>query len=399
MRKRSAIALAVIVGVISVLTTLIVISFVFRVGLFNISPGGEDALPVSEFSNVENIIENYYLHDYDMKEIQYAGLKAMVEALDDPYSVYYTPEEFESFKQDASGEYFGMGMVISMDEKAKLAKVEYFFEGSSAEEAGVKVGDLIYSVNGEDMAGKTLQQVSQRCLGEEGTSLNIGIKRGDEILEFEIIRRAVEKKMIDYKMLDDGIGYMQIVQFGGNCEQLFSEAMDYFQRSGAEGIVIDLRDNPGGYLSTVVNVLDKLLPEGTLVYTEDKNGKKETWSSNASCIDLPITLIVNGNTASAAEIFAGAVQDFGYGEVVGTTTYGKGVVQVVLPIESTGGGIKITTSQYYTPSGRTIDKNGIYPDHYVKLQQDFILNPKSYSFEEDAQVQKAIEVLKAEIGR
>lgn len=398
MEKRSAIALAVIVGVISCLATLIIVSFVFRVGFFDIGTENGDALPLSEFSTVENYIENYYLHDYDMKEVQYAGLKAMVEALGDPYSEYYTPEEYASFKQEASGEYYGLGMVISMDEEAKLAKVEYFFAGSSAEEAGVKVGDLIISVNGEDMAGKTLQQVSQKCLGKNGTSLKMGIKRGDGTLEFEIVRRAVEKNMVDYKMLDNGIGYMQILQFGGNCEQLFSEAMDYFRQNAAKGIVVDLRDNPGGYLSTVVNVLDKLLPEGTLVYTEDKNGKRETWSSGASCIDLPVTLIVNGNTASAAEIFAGAVQDFGYGEVVGTTTYGKGVVQVVLPIESTGGGMKITTSQYFTPSGRTIDKNGIYPDYYVKLQQDFILNPQNYSFEEDAQVQKAIEVLRTRIG-
>lgn len=399
MEKRSAIALAVIVGVISCLATLIIVSLVFRVDLFNIGFENGDALPVSEFSNVENIIENYYLHDYDMKNVQYAGLKAMVKALGDPYSEYYTPEEFATFRQATSGEYYGLGMVITMDEKEKLARVEYFYEGSSAEEAGVKVGDYIASIDGEDMTGKTLQEVSQRCLGEAGTSLTMGIKRGNETLEFKIVRRAVEKKMVDYQMLDDGIGYMQIVQFGGNCEQLFNNAMDYFRQNGARGIVIDLRDNPGGYLSTVVNVLNKLLPEGTLVYTEDKKGKKETWSSDASCIDLPVTLIVNGSTASAAEIFAGAVQDFGYGEVVGTTTYGKGVVQVVLPIESTGGGMKITTSQYFTPSGRTIDKNGIYPDYFVKLQQDFILNPQNYTFGEDAQVKKAIEVLKAKIGQ
>lgn len=399
MNKRSAITLAVIVGVIASLATLIVVALVFRLDLFNISHNGEDALPVSEFSTVENIIDNYYLHDYDMKELQYAGLKAMVEALGDPYSVYYTPEEYASFKQDASGEYYGLGMVIGLDEATKLARVEYFFDGSSAQEAGVKLGDLIISVNGEDVTGLSLQEISRKCLGEAGTSIKLGVKRGDETYEFDIVRRAVEKKMVDYKMLDDGIGYMQIVQFGGNCEQLFGEAMDYFQQNGAKGIVIDLRDDPGGYLSTVVNVLDKLLPEGTLVYTEDKNGHRETMTSDASCIDIPVTLIVNGNTASAAEIFAGAIQDFGYGEVVGTTTYGKGVVQVVIPIESTGGGMKITTSQYYTPKGRIIDKNGIYPDYYVKLQPDFILNPEHYSFEEDAQVKKAIEVLKESIGQ
>ncbi len=159
--------------------------------------------------------------------------------------------------------------------------------------------------------------------------------------------------------------------------------------------MIDLRDNPGGYLTTVVNVLDELLPEGTLVYTQDKQGRKEILSSDSACIEMPLVLVVNGNTASAAEIFAGAVQDFGYGEVVGTKTYGKGVVQVLVPIESTGAGVKITTSQYFTPSGRTINKNGIYPDHYVNLQRDFLEDPQSYTLEEDAQIKKAVEVLKS----
>jgi carboxyl-terminal processing protease len=191
---------------------------------------------------------------------------------------------------------------------------------------------------------------------------------------------------------------MQIIQFGGNCEEHFNKAMSYFEEQAAKGIVIDLRDNPGGYLNTVVKVLDRLLPEGTLVYTEDKYGRRETWSSDADCIDLPISVVVNGNTASAAEIFAGAVQDFGYGPVVGTRTYGKGVVQVVIPIQTTGAGLKLTTSQYFTPNGRTIDRNGIYPDHYIDIQQEFRDDPSSYTFEQDAQINKAVELLKQRIG-
>lgn len=397
MNKRSAVILAVVVGIVSSLITLTIVAVVFGLDLFHVrSQKGE--LPVSEFTTVENLIKDNYLRDFNMEDVQYAGLKAMVSALDDPYSVYYTPEEFTAFKQEASGEYYGLGMVISKDEGTGLSKVEYFFEGSSAEEAGVKVGDFIISIDGEDVTNMTLQELGKLCIGEEGTSLKVGVMRGDEAFEFEVVRRAVTRDMVKYKMLDDGIGYMQIIQFGGNCEDLFNKGMDFFKEQGAKGIVVDLRDDPGGYLSTVVNVLNKLLPEGTLVYTEDKKGKKETWTSDSGCIDIPLAVVVNGNTASAAEIFAGAVQDYGYGPVVGTTTYGKGVVQVVIPIQSTGGGLKITTSQYFTPSGRTIDKNGIYPDYYVDIQQEFKDNPQSYTFEQDAQINKAIEVLKQKIG-
>lgn len=397
MSKRSAVIMAVIVGVVSSIVTLTIVSVALGLDLFNIN-AAKGELPVSEFTKVEGIIKENYLRDFKMEDLQYAGLKAMVAALDDPYSVYYTPEEFAAFKQEASGEYYGLGMVISKDESTGLSKVEYFFEGSSAEEAGVKVGDFIISVNGEDVTNMSLQEIGKLCIGEEGTSLKMGVLRGEEAMELEIVRRAVTRDMVKYKMLDDGIGYMQIIQFGGNCEELFAKAMDSFKEQGAKGIVIDLRDDPGGYLTTVVNVLNKLLPEGTLVYTEDKQGRRETWSSDTDCIDLPVAVVVNGNTASAAEIFAGAVQDYGYGPVVGTTTYGKGVVQVVIPIQSTGAGLKITTSQYFTPSGRTIDKNGIYPDYYVDIQQEFKDNPKSYAFEQDAQVNKAIEVLKQKIA-
>ena len=398
MKKKSAVILAVVVGIISSIATLLVLSIILRFDVLGVGAEDEE-LSVSEFSSLENLIDDYYLKDFDMKGIQYAGLKAMVASLGDPYSVYYTPEEFAAFNRESSGEYYGIGMVISQDETTGLAKVEYFFDGSSAEEAGMQAGDLIISIDGTDVTKMSLQEISVLCIGEEGTSIKMEVKRSDEVLAFEMVRRAVERDMVTYRMLDDGIGYMRIAQFGGNCEEKFSEAMDYFSQNNAKGIVVDLRDDPGGYLSTVVNVLDKLLPEGTVVYTENKKGERQTWSSDANCIDIPLTLVVNGNTASAAEIFAGAVQDYSYGKVVGTTTYGKGVVQIVIPIQSTGGGLKITTSQYYTPSGRTINENGIYPDYFVDLQEEFTENPENYSFDEDAQINKAIEVLKESIGQ
>ena len=387
MKRSSAAILAIIVGIVSCLVT-------FAVTKELVLKGSDDELSLEEFSRVEDIIEDNYLRDFDIEDIQYAGLKAMVAALDDPYSVYYTPEEYAAFKQEASGEYYGLGMVISIDEVTGLAMVEYFFDGSAAEQAGVEVGDLIISIDDEDVTDKTLQEIGVLCIGEEGTAITIGIKRGDDVLEFSMVRSTVHMDMLAYKMLDDEIGYMKIAQFGGNCEELFNEAITFFKQNNTQGILIDLRDNPGGFLDTVVNVLDVLLPEGKIVYTEDKHGQGETFLSDSDSLGIPLTLLVNGNTASAAEIFAGAIQDYEIGEVVGTTTYGKGVVQVIIPIPSISAGMKITTSQYFTPKGRSIHGNGIYPDHYVEMQQAFIDDSLSYSFDEDAQVQKALEVLK-----
>lgn len=379
-KRTSAIMLAVIVGIVCAAATYLAMGYAFGARL----QGSDGHLSLQEFSNVENVIDKYYLRDYDVEDVQYAGLKAMVASLGDPYSVYYTPEEFAAFNQSSSGEYDGVGMGISIDPVTGLAVVGYFMDGSSAQAAGVKVGDYIVSIDGEDVTGKSLQEISVMCIGEEGTSVTIGVKRGDEVLEFDMLRQPVELDMVEYKLQDGGIGYMRIKQFGGNCEALFNEGMDYFQEQGVKGIIFDLRDNPGGYLNTVVSMLDRLLPEGTIVYTEDKNGNRQTETSDAACVDIPMTLLVNGHTASASEIFAGAIQDYGMGQVVGTRSYGKGVVQVVLPIPSTGGGIKITSSEYFTPKGRSIDHNGIYPDHYVEL-----------SGEGDSQLNKAQSVLRA----
>ncbi len=375
MKKSQALLLALVVGIVSSLVTFFAVTSAFN---------NDKGLSLSEFSRVEEIIENNYLRDYEIEDVQYAGLKAMVASLGDPYSVYYTPEEFAMFQQDSSGEYYGVGMGISTDQVTGLAVVAYFLEDSAAQSAGIEVGDLIVSINGEDVTKKTLQEIRVLCIGEDGISLTMGVKRGEEVLEFTMTRKSIEIDMVEYKMLDGGVGYMRIKQFSGNCEALFNQGMEYFKEQGAKGIVFDLRNNPGGYLNTVVNILDTLLPEGTIVYTEDKKGNRDTKTSDANCTDIPTVLLVNGNTASASEIFAGAIQDYDWGKVVGTRTYGKGVVQIVIPIESTGGGIKITSSQYFTPKGRSIDGNGVYPDEYVEL---------SFDAKEDTQLSEGLKSL------
>ena len=363
MRKTQALLLVLLVGLVSALATYFIVSSKYE-------PHGEDGLPLTEFMRVEKEIKENYLRDYDIKDVQYAGLKAMVASLGDPYSVYYTPEEFAAFQQNSSGEYYGVGMGIGIDEVTGLAVVSYFLEDSPAEEAGIQVGDLLVSIDGEDITKNTIQEIRVKCIGDDGTPITIGVKRGEEVLVFNMTRRSIELDMVEYKMLEGGIGYMRIKQFSGNSEALFNKGMDEFEEQGAKGIVFDLRNNPGGYLNTVVSMLDRLLPEGTIVYTEDKYGNRDTKTSDANNVQIPIVMLVNENTASASEIFAGAIQDYDWGKAVGTRTYGKGVVQIVIPIESTGGGLKITSSEYFTPKGRNIDGNGIYPDKYVELSAD-----------------------------
>ena len=384
MRKSRAIIMTVSVAVAVCIITCVLTLAIYKKNL----TGNDNSIDLNEFNNINKIIDKYYLYDYDAKELQDAGLKAMVASLHDPYSVYFTAEEFAAFNQSSSGEYEGLGMLITVDKETGYAMIIKFFTGSSAQEAGVMIGDLIISIDGVDVRDKTLSEIGMMCTGKEGTFVTLGIQRNERVLEFELERREITVDMITYEMLGEDIGYMRILQFGGNASIKFAEAMGFFMDQGVKGVVIDLRDNPGGYLNVVVEMLDMLLPEGKLVYTQDKYVHRETEYSDESSIDLEFTLLVNGNTASASEIFAGAMQDFDYCKVVGTTTYGKGVVQVVLPIQSTGAGVKITVSEYFTPKGRSINGNGIYPDYYINAS----------GTETDNQLEKAVEVLREIIG-
>ena len=384
MKKSKAILMAVSTGVIVCIATCLLTIMVYQKKL----SGSEDTLNLNEFGRVGEAIDEYYLYDFDMQDVQDAGLKAMVGSLDDPYTVYFTPEEFEAFNQSSSGEYVGLGILISENKETGYAEILKFFPGSSAEEEGIMVGDLIVKIDGEDVTGLTLNEVGTLCTGEEGSSMTMGVLRDGEEYSFELERREITIDMAEYEIMDNGLGYLKIIQFGGNAYEKFSEAMDYFEEQGVQGVVIDLRDNPGGYLNIVVDMLDDILPEGTLVYTEDKNGVRETEYSGPDSIDLKFSVLVNENTASASEIFAGAMQDYEYGDVVGTTTFGKGVVQVVLPMENTGGGLKITVSEYFTPDGRNINGKGIEPDYYIEEDESG----------EDVQIDRAVNVLLDRIG-
>ena len=341
---------------------------------------------------IEALINAYYLDEIDAQQIEDTLYTGMVAGLDDPYSVYYTQEQLESMEEATSGEYSGIGAALSQDPDTKEISVVSCFEGTPAEEAGLLPGDVITGWNGNPVSDMELSELVSKIKTDPDEHLTLSIERDGEELEVELTRRAVEVPTVEYEMLGDQIGYIRLLEFDEVTAQQFEEAMSDLESQGMEKLIIDVRNNPGGVLQTVCDMLDQFLPEGLIVYTEDKNGKRTEYTSDEEHqFTKPLAVLVNGNSASASEIFAGAIQDYGIGTIVGTTTFGKGIVQKIFYL-SDGTGLKLTMAKYYTPKGHDIHKKGIQPDVEVELDED-LQNQSSISHEEDNQLKKAISVL------
>ena len=341
---------------------------------------------------IEALINAYYLDEIDGQQVEDTMYTGMVAGLDDPYSVYYSKEELESMEEATAGEYSGIGATLSQDPETKEISVVSCFTGTPAEEAGLLPGDVITGWNGSPVSDMELSELVSKIKTDPDEHLTLSIERDGEELEVELTRRAVEIPTVEYEMLEDQIGYIRLLEFDEVTAQQFEDAMSDLESQGMEKLIIDVRNNPGGVLQTVCDMLDQLLPEGMIVYTEDKNGKRTEYTSNEEHqFTKPLAVLVNGNSASASEIFAGAVQDYGIGTIVGTTTFGKGIVQKIFYL-SDGTGLKLTVAKYYTPKGHDIHKKGIRPDVEVELDE-VLQNQSSISHEEDNQLQKAISVL------
>lgn len=370
------------------------IAVVVLVFLFS-AYGDEKAISTKTESKIEAIQEmneeNYlYSDDVDYDELQESTIKGYVEGLGDPYSVYYDEEETQSLLESTSGEFSGIGIVITQDVESGIITFVTVYEGSPAQKAGLKDGDILYKVAGEEVTGQDLDSVVTKIRGEKGTQVELTILRGDkkEALTYSVTRDTIEAQTVAHEMKENKIGYIQISGFEKVTAHQFEEALEELKAQGMEGLVIDLRNNPGGNLSTVCEMLDLILPEGTIVSIKDKNGEGETYTSdNEHKLEIPLAVLINGNSASASEIFAGAVQDYGIGTLVGTTTYGKGIVQNLYQLTD-GTCLKITTSEYFTPSGRNIHGIGIDPDMEVEYEYDGE-NPEA-----DNQLEAALECLK-----
>ncbi len=343
---------------------------------------------------INTFIDAYYYFDIEEETQEEAIYDGIMAGLDDPYSVYYTAEEYAALQEETSGEYVGIGAVVTQGEN-KAVTIVRPIPGSPAEEIGLKAEDIVVQVGDVEITDQDLQSVVDMIRGEEGTKIYIKIFRPseNEYMEFDVTRRKVENVTVYSEILEDNIGYIQVQQFYDNTDEEFIAAVKDMQSKNVKGIIVDVRDNPGGLLTSVVNMCDFIMEEGPILTTKDKNGKviQKYDSTDEESLDIPMVVLVNGNSASASEIFAGALKDTGKAELVGTTTYGKGIVQSVIPL-SDGTAIKITIAKYFTPAGHDIHEAGVEPDYVVELPDD-MASAVNVNREDDTQLNKAIDII------
>lgn len=354
---------------------------------------------LQKIQTIEAAIDNYYFYEDDVssQDLQDGIYKGMVEALGDPYSEYYTKEELEEAVNSNKGISYGIGAYISLDKQANMAIISGVMDGSPAQEAGLREGDLINEVDGESTRNLSLTQVVNLVKGREGTTVHLTIYREGEadFLEFDVIRgKLIETTTVASGILEDTdhIGYLRIQEFDDVTVDQYTEAMAVLREDGMKGLVLDLRSNPGGDVNAVVEIARKILPQGLIVYTEDKYGNRKEYTCDGEHeLEVPLVVLVNQYSASASELLAGAIQDYNKGTVIGTTTYGKGIVQQIHSLDD-GTALKLTVSAYYTPSGRNIHGVGIEPD--IELEYDY---EAAQAEGIDNQVEKAIEILEGKI--
>lgn len=351
-----------------------------------------DTKTVQKLNYLESLINEEYLEEKEedsLREGLYAGLMS---GLNDPYSTYYTAEQYKKLNTSNEGSYVGIGAVLQKD-KDGGAKIVQLYEGGSGEQAGLKKGDVLKAIDSEDVTEKETSDIASMIRESDKDSVTLTIQRNEETKEIKVEIRDVEIQTVSHEMLDDETGYIRISEFSEVTSNQYKKAFEDLQDKGMKKLVVDLRDNPGGLLTAVCDVLRQILPEGLIVYTEDKNGKKEEEKCDGkSELAMPLAVLVNGGSASASEIFAGAVKDYGIGTIVGTTTYGKGVVQTIQPL-SDGSAVKITIAKYFTPKGNDINKKGIAPDVEAELSEDST-DWTELTHEEDTQLQAALKEIR-----
>ncbi len=413
-QKRFSTWLGIVIGLIGgmVLTSIIFVTFfgfrsTQRVGVDYSSRRSEksnkteDNQGVEEYTldtekisdkieSLQKVIDKNYLFDENLVDVEEGIYKGFLQGLGDPYSVYYTEEDYQSLMEETSGVYSGIGAMVNQNVNTGAVTIFKVFAGSPAEEAGLKADDILYKVGETEVTGMELDLIVGTYIrGEEGSEVQITVLRGEKMDEmtFTVTRRAIEVPTVEHKMYDGNIGYIAVNQFDDRTFEQFVDKVEELKGQGASKMVIDMRDNPGGLLDSVVDMLDYMLPKGLLLYTKDKNGKGDEFYSDDSSQELDIVVLVNENSASAAEVFTGAIKDFKYGTVIGTKTFGKGIVQTIVPLRD-GSAVKITTQNYYTPSGYDLHKKGIEPDEVVELGEGAVKGEES-----DNQLNRALDIL------
>ena len=402
--KKPGFGLGVFIGVLGAAAAcLITLLILFHTGVLLRSSAAAEGSSLSataeaKISAIKGLIELNYLGEIDAEAEEEGLYKGLVSSLGDQYSEYFTASEYEDQMQDVTKQYYGIGVTLTQDSETMEVTVVNIYEGTPAERAGLRVGDKVISADGHEAVTMTLDELVDFIHGDEGTTVRLIISREgeEEPLTLDITREQVNLPTIRYDMLEDNIGYIYLSRFAANTPEEFEEAVTDLNAQGMKALIIDVRYNPGGILPSVVQILDDILPEGTVVYTEDKYGERKDETSDAEhFMELPIAVLISGDSASASEILAGAIRDFHYGTVIGTTTYGKGVVQKTFPMTD-GSAVKLTAEEYFTPSGENIHGIGIDPD--IEIEYEFLGGEDDeYSYEFDNQIQKAVEVLKEQL--
>ena len=377
----------------------------FRVGDHEEEAQGASSLTsaktAEKLKEIADRIESSFLYDADGEKLTAYMLKGLTVGLEDPYANYYTEDEVKTIMELNEGEYYGIGITILQNAETGNFWIVGVYEGSPAWEAGLQTNDEIIEVDGEIVAGMDL--TSLVAMIRQKKEVTVKVQREEKELDFFMELTDVEIPTVSWEMLEDQIGYLKITEFDSITVEQFENAVTCLKEQGMEKLILDVRDNPGGILDSVCDILDDLLPEGLIVYTEDREGNRQEYKSDKEQIyDGPVAVLVNGNSASASEIFAGSIQDYGLGPVIGTTTYGKGVVQRTYLLGD-GSALKLTVEKYYTAGGQDIDGNGITPDYVVEKTEENAGQDTEYAEENgkkdgenDLQLQRAIDYLAEE---
>lgn len=345
---------------------------------------------------LQKYIDTYYLNPVKSEDLEDGIYKGIIKGLDDPYSVYYTKKEYNSLQESTSGIYCGIGARVSQDVETGIITIVQPFEGGPAEKAGILPNDILYKIEGEEVIGEDLSEVVAKMKGEKGSKVSLTIIRDKKEMDFEITRNEVENPTVSHEMLDNKIGYIKVTEFDEVTAEQFRAALDNLEKQNEKGLIIDLRNNGGGRLTAVVDMLDRMLPKGVIVSTKEKSGEGEIYNStDKEKFEKPLIVLINGHSASASEVFAGAIQDYGTGKLLGTTSFGKGIVQTIFGL-SDGTAVKLTTSEYFTPKGRNIHGTGLTPDITVDLKED-LKQKVTIDKGEDNQLQAAVKELKKEM--
>ena len=388
-------------------TLLIVLLFIFAVGATfcityleagKLYSGGGDAVS-AKTAEIAAYLDRYFIDDYDESALADAAASAMVQATGDKWSYYLSADQYDAYAETMSNAYVGIGVTIQVSEDEGGMRIELVTPGSPAEEAGIEAGDIIISVEGQPTLELGMSGTRALVRGEEGTSVHLGMKRGVRAFEVDVTRRSIQTVVASCELLDDDIGYIKIANFDERCAEETLACIDEMLEKGAKALLFDVRFNGGGYKNEMVKVLDCLLPEGVLFRSVDYTGKEETDYSDAACLELPMAVLVNEDSYSAAEFFAAALQEYEAATIVGTQTTGKGNFQSAFRL-SDGSMLNLSIGKYYTPNGVSLSETGVTPDVETDLTDNeyAALYAGKLAHDADGQLQAALGVLREKIS-